>query len=298
VSAVAAGTARTQARRRSPRPGRIVGRALFYVLLVVILVYILFPFYWAIRTSLMPDSDTYLTPVQYWPDNMTIDHYVTALTQDTFIHSILNSAIVGVSVTLLSLVIGASSAYALARFNFLGRNVALYLILAMSMFPGVAVLGSLYTVLSALHLYNTLPALIITYLIFTLPFTVWVMQSFFRAMPRDLEEAAYVDGAGQFATFWRVMLPLAAPGLATTGILALMAAWQEFLFALSFLLTSDRWTVPLAIVNTGQTQASAYQIPWGDQMAETLIVMVPLIVFVLILQRRIIAGLTAGAVKG
>lgn len=287
-----------RARRKHFHPAKLIGRMLFYLLILVILVYILFPFYWAIRTSFMPDSDTYLTPVQYWPQHFTLDHYATAFTESTFVHSILNSAIVGISVTLLALTVGATSAYALARFNFLGRNIALYLILAMSMFPGVAVLASLYTVLTKLHLYNTLPALIITYLIFTLPFTVWVMQSFFRAMPRDLEEAAYVDGAGQFATFWRIMLPLAAPGLATTGILALMGAWQEFLFALSFLLTSDKWTVPLAIVNTGQTQASAYQIPWGDQMAETLIVMVPLIVAVLILQRRIIAGLTAGAVKG
>ena len=124
------------------------------------------------------------------------------------------------------------------------------------------------------------------------------MQSFFRGMPRDLEEAAYVDGASQFQTFWRIMIPLAAPGLATVGILTIMGCWQEYLFALSFLLSSSKWTVPLAIANTGANQASAFQIPWGDQMAETLVVMLPLIAAVLILQRRIISGLTAGAVKG
>jgi trehalose/maltose transport system permease protein len=295
---IATSTASPRASARPVRPGRVVSRVLFYALLALILTYILFPFYWAIRTSFMPDSDIYLTPVQYWPQNFTFDHYVNALVDPNFVRSIGNSAIVGVSTTVLSLVIGASSAYVLGRFNFLGRSVALYLILAMSMFPGVAILASLYTVLTNLHLYNTLPALVLTYLIFTLPLTVWIMQGFFRSMPRDLEEAAYVDGANQFQTFWRIMVPLAAPGLATTGMLALMGAWQEFIFALSFILTSSKWTVPLAIVNTGSTQASAFQIPWGDQMAETLVVMVPLIAVVLILQRRIISGLTAGAVKG
>jgi len=295
---IATSTANSRASARRVSPGKVVNRVLFYLLLAAILTYILFPFYWAIRTSFMPDADIYLTPVQYWPKNFTFDHYVNAFVDPNFVRSIGNSAIVGVSTTVLALVIGASSAYVLGRFNFLGRNVALYLILAMSMFPGVAILASLYTVLTKLHLYNTLPALILTYLIFTLPLTVWIMQGFFRSMPRDLEEAAYVDGASQFQTFWRIMVPLAAPGLATTGMLALMGAWQEFIFALSFILTSSKWTVPLAIVNTGSTQASAFQIPWGDQMAETLVVMVPLIVVVLILQRRIIAGLTAGAVKG
>jgi trehalose/maltose transport system permease protein len=297
MSASTAGTL-PQQRRKPIKPGRILSRALFYLLLVLILGYILFPFYWAARTSFMPDSDIYLTPVQYWPKNFTVQHYINAFSEPTFVRSIANSAIVGVSATLIAILIGASASYALARFNFLGRNVALYLILAMSMFPGISILGSLYTVLQKFHLYNTLYALIIVYLTFSLPLMVWIMQSFFRGMPRDLEEAAYVDGASQFQTFWRIMIPLAAPGLATVGILTVMGCWQEYLFALSFLLSSSKWTVPLAIANTGANQASAFQIPWGDQMAETLVVMIPLIAAVLILQRRIISGLTAGAVKG
>ncbi len=287
-----------QTRRRPVKPGKVIGRVLFYLMVVIILGYILFPFYWAARTSFMPDSDIYLTPVQYWPKNFTFQHYINAFSETTFLRAILNSALVGVAATILSVLFGASASYALARFNFLGRNVALYLILAMSMFPGISILGALYTVLQKVHLYNTLYALIIVYLTFSLPLMVWIMQSFFRGMPRDLEEAAYVDGASQFQTFWRIMMPLAAPGLATAGILTLMGCWQEFLFALSFELSSSHWTVPLAIVNTGANQASAFQIPWGDQMAETLVVMLPLIAVVLLLQRRIISGLTAGAVKG
>ena len=287
-----------QTRRKPIKPGKVIGRGVFYLLVVIILAYILFPFYWAARTSFMPDSDIYLTPVQYWPKNSTVQHYINAFSETTFLRAILNSAIIGVAATILSVLFGASASYALARFNFLGRNVALYLILAMSMFPGISILGALYTVLQKFHLYNTLYALIIVYLTFSLPLMVWIMQSFFRGMPRDLEEAAYVDGASQFQTFWRIMMPLAAPGLATAGILTLMGCWQEFLFALSFELSSNRWTVPLAIANTGSTTASAFQIPWGDQMAETLVVMLPLIAVVLLLQRRIISGLTAGAVKG
>jgi trehalose/maltose transport system permease protein len=287
-----------QTRRKPIKPGKILGRGLFYLLVVIILAYILFPFYWAARTSFMPDSDIYLTPVQYWPKNFTVQHYINAFSETTFLRAILNSAMVGVAATVLSVLFGATASYALARFNFLGRNVALYLILAMSMFPGISILGALYTVLQKFHLYNTLYALIIVYLTFSLPLMVWIMQSFFRGMPRDLEEAAYVDGASQFQTFWRIMMPLAAPGLATAGILTLMGCWQEFLFALSFELSSSHWTVPLAIANTGSTTASAFQIPWGDQMAETLVVMLPLIAVVLLLQRRIISGLTAGAVKG
>ena len=297
MSAATAGSL-PQTRRRPFRAGKTLTRALFYVLVVIILLYILFPFYWAARTSFMPDSDIYLTPVQYWPKNFTIQHYINAFSETTFVRAILNSAIVGVSATVLSILFGASASYALARFNFLGRNTALYLILAMSMFPQISILGALYTVMQRFHLYNTLFALIITYLTFSLPLMVWIMQSFFRGMPRDLEEAAYVDGASQFQTFWRIMMPLAAPGLATAGILTLMGCWQEFLFALSFEVSSNNWTVPLAIANTGSTTASAFQIPWGDQMAETLVVMLPLIAAVLILQRRIISGLTAGAVKG
>jgi trehalose/maltose transport system permease protein len=287
-----------QTRRRPIKPGKVIGRGVFYLLVVIILAYILFPFYWAARTSFMPDSDIYLTPVQYWPKNFTVQHYINAFSETTFLRAILNSAMIGVAATILSVLFGASASYALARFNFLGRNVALYLILAMSMFPGISILGALYTVLQKFHLYNTLYALIIVYLTFSLPLMVWIMQSFFRGMPRDLEEAAYVDGASQFQTFWRIMMPLAAPGLATAGILTLMGCWQEFLFALSFELSSSHWTVPLAIANTGSTTASAFQIPWGDQMAETLVVMLPLIAVVLLLQRRIISGLTAGAVKG
>jgi trehalose/maltose transport system permease protein len=201
-------------------------------------------------------------------------------------------------VTLLSLALGALAGYALGRFRFRGRGTTLYLMLSMTIFPQIAVLGALYKLITRFQLYNTLGALIFSYMIFTLPFTVWVLTSFARGLPRELEEAAYVDGATPFQTFRKVMLPLIAPGLVTTGLLAFIAAWNEFLYALSFTETTDKHTVPVAIVTFTGKSGSTFQVPWGQIMAATVIVTVPLIVLTLVLQRRILAGLTAGAVKG
>jgi trehalose/maltose transport system permease protein len=188
--------------------------------------------------------------------------------------------------------------YALGRFKFQGRLPIMYLVLSMTMFPQIAVLGALFARISQFGLYNQLPALMLTYLIFTLPFTVWVLTSFFEAMPKDLEEAAYVDGASPLETMYKVMLPLVAPGLVTTGLLAFIGAWNEFLFALSFIQTPDKYTVPLALVSFATSTAGGFEVPWGPIQAATVLVTIPLIVLTLIFQRRILAGLTAGAVKG
>jgi trehalose/maltose transport system permease protein len=207
---------------------------------------------------------------------------------------------------LLSLAIGSLAAYSLGRFRFHGKSFVLYLMLSMTIFPQIAILGALYTMFSGFHivgfihfpqLYDSLWSLVFSYLIFTLPFTIWVLTSFMRALPADLEEAAYVDGATPLQVFWKVLLPLIAPGLVTTGLLAFIAAWNEYLFATSFIQSPDHYTVPVAIANfVGKT--SAFQTPWGTLMAATVIVTLPLIVATLLLQRRILAGLTAGAVKG
>ncbi|PLS67352.1 MAG: sugar ABC transporter permease, partial [Cyanobacteria bacterium M5B4] len=173
----------------------LIGQIFFYLLVGVILIYTIFPFYWAFISSITPNNQLFATPVQYWPQNPTGQNYALVLSNNNFLIALMNSAIVSVSVTVLALIIGSLAAYALGRFKFGGRSVVLYTVLAMTMFPQIAVLGSLYTMISAFRLYNTLWALIITYMIFTLPFTVWVLTNFFKAMPRELEEAAYVDGA-------------------------------------------------------------------------------------------------------
>jgi len=279
--------------------GRTISRLLFYLVLIIILVYTLFPFYWAVRSSIAPNNELFATPVSYFPRHPTLTNYRQIFASVQFVRALLNSAIVAIAVTGLSLLIGTVAAYSLGRFTFRGRSIILYLVLSMTMFPQIAILGALYTMVNRFHLYNRLGSLVLTYLLFTLPFTVWVLTSFFRQLPRELEEAAYVDGATPFQTFYRVLLPLAAPGLVTTGLLAFIQAWNEFVYALSFTQTPEHRTVPLAIFYFApQTSGSSFEVPWGQIMAATVVVTVPLVVLVLIFQRRIIAGLTAGAVKG
>jgi trehalose/maltose transport system permease protein len=275
-----------------------VSRFLFYIVLAIIFVYIVFPFYWAIRSSFSPNNELFSTPVHYWPAQPTLDHYIEVFTNGDFLVALRNSTIVAASTTVLSLLIGTVGAYALGRFRFRGRLPVMYLILSMTMFPAIAILGSLFDLVRRFGLYNQLPSLIITYLVFTLPFTVWVLTSFFAGLPKELEEAAYVDGASPFETLYKVMLPLIAPGLVTTGLLAFIQAWNEFLFAVSFLQTPDKRTVPLEIFLFNTATGGGFEVPWGTIMAGTVVVTVPLILLVLIFQNRIISGLTAGAVKG
>ena len=292
--------------RRSPL-GRVLVKLPFWLLIVAIAVYALFPFYWALRSAITPDSQLFTTPIQYFPSHPTWAHFHDALSSSYFRRALLNSTIVAGSVTLLSLAIGSLAAYALGRFRFRGKSFVLYLMLSMTIFPQIAILGALYTMISGFHvvgpvhfpkLYDSLFALVFSYLIFTLPFTIWVLTSFMRALPSDLEEAAYVDGATPLQVFWKVLLPLIAPGLVTTGLLAFIAAWNEFLYAVSFIQSPSHYTVPVAIYSFSGTSGNAFQFPWGTVMAATIVVTLPLIAATLLLQRRILAGLTAGAVKG
>jgi len=281
--------------RRTPL-GRFITKLPFWLLIAAIFIYAIFPFYWAIRSAFTPEGELFRTPVDYFPKHPTLANFREALSTPTFQHALINSTIVAGSVTLISLAIGSLAAYALGRFRFRGRSAVLYLMLSMTIFPQIAILGALYTMITRFHLYDSLLALIFSYMIFTLPFTVWVLTSFMRGLPGDLEEAAYVDGATPLQVFYKVLLPLIAPGLVTTGLLAFIAAWNEYLYALSFIQTPNKYTVTLAIA-TFQGK-SGFQQPWGQIMAATVIVTLPLIIATLVLQRRILAGLTAGAVKG
>jgi trehalose/maltose transport system permease protein len=289
--------ARGRALRRSPI-GRYLPKVAFWLLILIIFVYALFPFYWAVRSAFTPQARLFDTPIQYFPSHPTFDNFREIFSTSFFTRALLNSTIVAGSVTLMSLAVGALAAYALGRFRFRGRQGVLYLMLSMTIFPQIAILGALYTLMKDFHLYDRLGALIVTYLIFTLPFTVWVLTSFMRALPGDLEEAAYVDGATPLQVFYKVLLPLIAPGLVTTGLLAFISAWNEYLYAISFIQSTDKYTVPIAITSFVGKTGSSFEVPWGQIMAATVVVTVPLIAATLILQRRILAGLTAGAVKG
>src|SRR3954449_6860574 len=273
---------------------RLVGRLAFYALVAIIVLYTVFPFYWAIVSSLRTGSNLFSTaPVPLQP---AWNNYVAVFREQPFARNIANSLFVAVSTVAVSLALAVAAAYALGRISFRGRRPLLFTILGVSMFPQIAVLSGMFELVRALGLYNNLLALTLSYMIFTLPFTVWVLTTFMRELPKELEEAAIVDGAKPVTIVTRVFMPLLGPALITTGLLAFIAAWNEFLFALTFTLTQDIRTVPVAIALI--SGASAYELPWGNIMAASVIVTVPLIILVLIFQRRIVSGLTAGAVKG
>jgi trehalose/maltose transport system permease protein len=276
------------------RARRVAGRILFGLLVAVIVLYTLFPFYWAIVSSLKQGSALYT--VEPLPREPAWGNYLAVFREQPFGRNILNSVLVATSVVATSLVLSVWASYALARIEFRGRTTLLLVVLSISMFPQVAVLSGMFELVRALGLYNALPSLTVSYLILTLPFTTWVLTTFVREIPRELEEAALVDGARPSVIVTRIFLPLLWPALATTGLLAFIAAWNEFLFALTFTLSNDRRTVPVAIALI--SGASQFELPWGRVMAASVIVTVPLVILVLVFQRRIVSGLTAGAVKG
>jgi len=266
----------------------------FYALVVVIVIFSVFPFYYAIITSFA--TGTELFKVNYWPKSFDWGNYESVLGGRNFVRSIWNSIFIATTTVAFALFLAVTASYALARVRFRGRGLLLMMILAVSMFPQIAVLAGLFELVRFLGIFNTPWAMIMSYVIFTLPFTVWVLTTFMRDLPVEIEEAAIVDGATPWIIITRVFLPLLWPALVTTGLLAFIGAWNEFLFALTFTSSETTRTVPVAIALL--TGASQQEIPWGPIMAASVIVTIPLIILVLIFQRKIVAGLTAGGVKG
>lgn len=273
---------------------RLAGRIGFYGLMALIVFYAVFPFYWAIISSLKSGSAIFR--VELIPTSANFENYRALFVEQSFARNILNSLVVASVATIISLALAAFAAYALGRMTFRGRSTVLFAILGISMFPQIAVLSGLFELIRYVGLYNSLLGLVFSYLILLLPFTTWVLTAFMRELPRELEEAAIMDGASAFSILTRIFLPLMAPALAAAGLLAFILAWNEFLFALTFTLSNEQRTVPVAIALI--TGASAYELPWGRVMAASVIVTLPLIVLVLALQRYIVSGLIAGAVKG
>ncbi|TWF58927.1 trehalose/maltose transport system permease protein [Neorhizobium alkalisoli] len=275
---------------------RILSRTAFYLILAIGLFYILFPFYWMIVNSLKPSAELFATPLSYWPRQLTLDNYRAVLADGSFVRSIFNSFVVAGGATILSLALSSMAAYALARYRFAGKQATLYIILGMSTFPQIAVLGGLFTLARALGIYNTYWALILSYMIFTLPFCVWVLTSFVKEIPDTLDEAATIDGASAWQILWKVIIPLAGPGLVATGLLSFINAWNEFLFALTLTADNQARTVPVAVaLFSGQSE---HELPWGKITAASTVVTVPVVLLALMFQKRIVEGLTSGAVKG
>ncbi len=253
------------------------------------LVFFLGPFAWQLLTSLWPEAE--LTAP--WPSRLTLASHEEVLSDPGFLAALGNSLAVALSTTALCLLVAAPAAFALAKLPFRGRGLLLGLALSISMFPPIATVSPLYLALRAVGLRDTLPGLVIPYATFALPLSLWLLSTFFRELPDELYRAARVDGCTPVGALWRVFLPLAAPGLATTSLLVFIAAWNELLFALTFTSSPSKRTVPVAIA----LFAGEHRDPWAQIAAASVLATAPLVALALAFQRRIVAGLTAGAVK-
>jgi multiple sugar transport system permease protein len=258
------------------------------------LVFCLFPFYWIINTSLKTGAE--LSAGRLFPAHPSLDNYSSIFRNGDFTTALKTSLIDAGAATLIALVIGSFAGYALARLRFPRKFLILAIVLSISTFPPIAIAAPLFKLWTDIGLYNTYLGMILPFLTFVLPLTIYILVTFFREIPKELEEAALVDGATHFQAFRKVVLPLAAPGLVTAGLLAFIFAWNEFL--LSITLTSSASRRPVSAAIAFFTGSQQFQIPLGTISAATVTITVPLIVLVVIFQKRIVAGLTAGAVKG
>lgn len=261
-----------------------------------LLVFCLAPILWQLLTSLKVNEDISAIPNVYFPTRYTLNHYIELFTRRPFGRYILNSAFVSIISTVLCLGIGAPAAYALARLRLPGERFILAGILIITLFPFILLFLGLLEVIQILRLGNNYLALIIPYIGINLPLTILVMRSFFQQLPKDLEDAAKVDGYNTWQMLTQIVLPMTLPALATTGILAFIFAWNEFIFALTFITDEDMKTIPVAAAQL--SGASAFEIPYGAIAAATVLGTLPLVLLVLFFQRKIVQGLTAGAVKG
>jgi multiple sugar transport system permease protein len=266
----------------------------FYAGIFLFVLLSLLPLVWVFKMSIVTKGELQATPPTILPHEPTTESYAAIFADAGFLRSLLNSAIIAGTTTVICLFLGSIAAYAIARLRFRFKSPFLTLILAISFFPPVAIIGPLFSQFSELNIVNTYAAMIIPDTVFALPLTVWLLVAFFRELPFDLEEAAKVDGATTLQAFRKVIVPLSAPGVFTTAILTFIFAWNEFLFANTF--AFDETTRPVTVVIP--SFAGVFTVNFGAQAAAAVVVTIPLVILVLIFQRRIVSGLTAGAVKG
>jgi multiple sugar transport system permease protein len=262
----------------------------------VYLAFFLFPLYWLVATSLKTPVELFRMPLVWWPERVTLGFFRELLRETSFLRLAWNSAVVATGSTLLALLTGTLAAYALSRFRFprdLNRTLCFW-ILSTRMFPPIISILPLFLLLRGVHLIDSRLGLVLAYTVFNLPFVVWMMKSFFDEVPRELEQAALLDGDTPWGAFRRIALPLVRPGLAATAVFCLIVSWNEFLFALVLTQTEAALTLPVGIAN----QVTQYEIRWGTMSAAGVLAMIPLFLFALLIQRHLVRGLSYGAVKG
>jgi multiple sugar transport system permease protein len=267
---------------------------LHYALLLAFVVFALFPLYWLIKVSITPNELLYSEGVRMWPSQMTLAHYGSVVRHTAFPLFFRNSVIVSGATSVASTLIATAAGYGFSRFAFRGKILIVGILLVTQMFPLVMIVAPIFRLLSPLGLTNSLTGLVIVYTAFNVPFASFLMQSFFDAVPRDLEEAAMIDGATRFRAFRSIIVPLTLPGLAATLGFVFTAAWSELLFALMLNSSSDASTFPVGLL----AFVSKFSVDFGQMMAAGVLALLPVCAFFLLIQRHLVQGLTAGAVKG
>lgn len=273
---------------------QIKGKSLTYIAVLAMLINGVTPLLWMLATSLKSNVELVNKPITYWPQTPTLENYQQVFVQQPLLTFIVNSVWVALCSTLLTLVVSSLAAYALARLNLRGKRIIMALIIGASTFPLVTLLVPLFQTMRSLGLLNTYWALILPYTVLNLPVCTLVLISFFQSIPKNLENAAMVDGCSRLGALWHVVLPLAMPGVVTAGILAFVNAWDEFLLALSLNASMPIRTLPVGIV----LYQGEFTFPWPIISAALVIAMVPVVLIVAWFQERIVGGLTAGGVKG
>jgi ABC-type glycerol-3-phosphate transport system permease component len=271
-----------------------INLVLTYGVLVLLTIIIGFPLFWMIISSFKPGPDLFTSPPKIFPNSLTVEWYRNVVLRSQAPQLFQNSFVVATATMIINLAIATPGAYSLTRFKYRGRDLFLYSTLVSYVFPAILLLVPLFLILSSLHLIGTLGGTILSHTIITVPFSVWLMRSFFLSIPVELEEAALVDGCTYLGAFFRIVLPIAAPGALSTGLIAFILSWNEYLFASVVATSVTTKTLPVGIAEF----ITSFDIRWGEIMALGTITTVPVIIFFMLIQKYFVKGLTAGAIKG
>lgn len=282
----------TRAARSLPRPG--LGLPLVAAGSVLLVLVCLFPFWWMLLSSIKTLRELYTVPPVWWPSAPTLDNYYTVLFESNIPRYFLNSVIISVGSTGLALFLAIFASYGFARFRFTGSRMMQLFVLIGQLLPTAAIIVPLFITLRVLGLVNTYLGLILVYMIITLPLSVWMLTSYFRAIPRELDEAATIDGASRVGILFRIVLPLSTPGIVAVLVYAFVTTWNEFIFALCFATDSSVKTLPIGLAEF----STEFNTDWGAVMAASVIMTLPIALLFLSMQRLFVGGLTAGATKG
>jgi len=268
--------------------------ALTHIILIGFALWSVIPVIWVVLTSFKTEGEVFSTTLQILPQDPTLDNYRELLSRGDFLTWARNSIFVAVITTVVGVFLASTCAYALSRFRFRGRSASLYIFLVAQMFPGVILLVGLYQIFNNLGLLDTPWALVLSYSTIAIPFCILMLKGFFDTIPYELEEAARVDGVGVFGAFWRIVVPLSIPGIAVTAFYSFITAWNEFLFAKTFLTSREQLTLPVGTA----TFVDAFNQPWALLSAASVLISIPVVIFFYMAQRYLISGLTTGGVKG